>query len=88
MLITVGYPNGIDYRYFNSPFTALATMIFVQMEKDLETLGDQDILPKYNTVLQKREIISFLRSDWAEFLAGSVGIDRWELERYAKRISQ
>lgn len=87
MKLSMGCPNGIDYQIFNSPYTGLATMILVQADLDLKTLGGQDKLYRYDSTIHRDEIMSFLNSDWAEFLAESVGMGRKELDQYTATIA-
>lgn len=73
---------GVDYNAFDSPYTGLATMIFAQAQNDLELLGGAEYANKGGSMVSKWEIINFLRSPWAEFLATSIGVETIELEQY------
>lgn len=70
-----------DYSQFSNPFFGLACMIFVQAAVDYAKLGekefDSDILSSWS----KTDIALFFRSDWAEFLATSIGTNAIDLFR-------
>ena len=64
------------YRQFNNPYTALAAMILYQAVDDLRSFGDKDIIERHGQQVRKYDVVSFLRSSWAEELALHFGIDR------------
>ena len=72
-----------DYRAFDNPYTGIATMIFVQAVMDLKSLEGEERLYKGGCLINKWEIINFLRSSWAATLATGIGLDQVELDRYA-----
>lgn len=76
-----------DYRTFSDPYAGLAAMIFVQADCDLKILDGSDIKYKGGTWFERSEIISFLRSPWAAFLAYGLGVNRTELENYTARVA-
>lgn len=78
----------IDYREFETPYTALATMIFVQAVSDLSYLDGAESACVSGSSISRTEILSFLCSKWACFLAESVGIQQDEITQYAKRQAQ
>ena len=75
---------GIDYDAFNSPWTGIAAMIFYQADMDLRTLNGQEKAYRHSCLVDRWEILNFLRSEWAEYLAWCLGIGQDELERYAE----
>lgn len=75
----------LDYRSFSNPYAGLAAMIFVQADNDLRALNGEDHTYKDGCLLQKWEIINFLRSPWAALLATGCGVDVSAIERYAAR---
>lgn len=76
-----------DYRSFANPYTALAAMIFMQADTDLKALGGEETQYKAGAILDKWEIINFLRSPWAEILAAGIGVEIGELRRYTARVT-
>ena len=78
------FDNAIDYEAFSDPMAGLAAMIFVQTADDIHTLGGREHSYKNGTLLQKWEIINFLRSEWAHELADMIGLDRKDLEAYER----
>ena len=76
--------NGIDYDKFTSPYTGIAAMIFVQTDQDLRHLQGLEKTYRNGSLLDRWEIVNFLKSPWASFLAECVGIGQDELDRYAK----
>lgn len=80
------FRKGIEYADFESPYTGLAAMIFVQMEQDIQALDGREQVSVNKTLLSRTEILNFLRSDWGKFLAESVGIERVEINRYIREL--
>lgn len=66
----------IDYSHFENPYTGLAVMIFAQAKDDLNILDGNETIYQNGYCINKWEIINFLRSKWARFLAGSLGIEQ------------
>ena len=81
------FDNAIDYEAFSDPLTGLAAMIFVQAADDLHALDGKTVLYKGGTLLQKWEIINFLRSDWAHELADLVRLDCRDLDAYERLVT-
>ena len=74
-----------DYNEFTSPYTAIAVMIFAQAATDLKTLGGRDRTYIDGILLSKWEIVNFLRSPWAGFLAGALDISDKELKALERK---
>lgn len=68
-----------DYSQFSNPFFGLATMIFVQAAVDYTKLCGEEYASDILSSWSKTEIALFFRSDWAEFLATSIGTNAIDL---------
>lgn len=79
--------SAIDYKAFSNPYSGLAAMIFLQADWDLKMLNGEETKHSGGCLLDKWEIINFLRSPWAAVLAGGVGLDLSDLRRYEARVS-
>ena len=73
-----------EYDGFESPYSAIAVMIFVQAVSDLKLLGGRERISVNRTVLSKWEIAKFLKSQWAGVLAGALNISDEELKALGK----
>lgn len=80
MRIKTAFNTIIDYNEFSSPFSGIATMIFVQAANDYVMLGDKDSAIFGTSIVSKAEINSFMNSKWAEFLGHCLGWDRDEMQ--------
>lgn len=69
-----------EYGDFESPYTALAIMIFAQAAADINILDGRDRARVYGNWVNKWEIVHFLRGKWAGFLASALGITDEELK--------
>lgn len=76
--------RGFNYEAFENPYKALVAMIFVQAQSDLEELNGESRVYKNGNVINKWEIVNFLRSDWGLFLANSVGVSTHEYTKYVR----
>lgn len=77
--------SSIDYADFQSPYSGLAVMIFVQADNDLKSLQGRDSFYREGCVVDKYEILNFLRSRWAAILADGLGWDELDLMQYEER---
>lgn len=75
-----------DYNTFKDPYTGLAAMVFVQADSDLTALDGKSRAYVGREMLDKWEIINFLRSPWAALLATGIGLDVIELNEYTARM--
>ena len=73
-----------SYENFESPYTGIATMVFVQAASDLAYLNGKDRMRKDGGHINKWEIINFFYSRWAAFLGGALDIDRETLKQFAR----
>lgn len=73
-----------DYSGAASPWSCLATMILVQAAQDYKWLEGNDTLTMGGETVVKAEVVRFFRSQWAEKLAESVGLEPEQLERFKK----
>lgn len=80
MRIKTAFNTIIDYKDFATPFSGIATMIFVQAANDYEMLGDKDSAIFETTAVSKDEIIRFMKSKWASFLGACLGWDEEEMQ--------
>lgn len=64
-----------DYANFETPYTGIATMVFVQAVSDLSYLNGREWVRKDGTIIRKWEIINFFRSKWCAVLASALGVD-------------
>ena len=80
------FDNAIDYEAFSDPLTGLATMIFVQAADDLHALDGRNTRYKNGSLIQRWEIINFLRSEWAQDLACLVRLDCRDLDAYERAV--
>lgn len=69
-------PTVADIAQFSSPWTGLAAMILFQAVDDLYFLNGRDAARRNDSVVRRWEILNFLRSPWAEYLAESLHIPR------------
>lgn len=77
-----------EYDSFSDPYKGLATMIFAQADADLMRLGTEDrMYTESRNVVDRWEIINFLRSPWAAVLAAGIGLDPNELAAYIARVT-
>ena len=76
-----------EYGDFESPYTALAVMIFAQAATDINMLKGRDRALVSGTWVNKWEIVNFLRSKWAGFLASVLGISDEELKNLEKKAT-
>ena len=67
--------RAIDHGEFSDPYTGIAAMIFIQAVSDMDFLHGEDSTYRDSSLITKWEILNFLRSDWASFLANSLGLD-------------
>lgn len=76
-----------DYEYssFSNGWTGLAAMILLQAIRDLDNLGEAEYRVFSGKRVSKWEIVTFLRSPWAEFLGDYVGITRVEINHYLRK---
>lgn len=75
MNIKTGCPNVIDYSKFATPYSGLATMIFVQDASDMATLNGREQAEKDHNIINRWEIIDFYKSRWASDLWKGLGMD-------------
>ena len=80
MRIKTAFDTIIDYKDFKSPYSGLATMIFVQAANDYTMLGENESAKFDTLVVTKTEISNFMRSNWAKFLAACLGWDEDEIQ--------
>ncbi len=73
MRIKTAFETIIDYKDFKTPFSGIATMIFVQAANDYTMLGDNESAILGTSVVSKAEIVNFFRSNWAKFLGACLG---------------
>ena len=78
--------GAIDYNDFSEPYRGLAAMIFVQAAADLDLLNGRDNMSKDSVVVSREEIRRFLLSDWADYLAEVMRIDKRDITRYVRGI--
>lgn len=76
------FDTPVDYNQFSTPYTAIATMIFVQAANDFTQLGGREYDRVDGSVIGKVEIKNFFRSKWAFFLADCLGWTKEEMEEY------
>lgn len=79
--------NAIEYEEFSDPMAGLAAMIFVQAADDLHVLNGESVRYKGGTLLQKWEIVNFLRSEWARELADLAHLDVRALDAYERKVT-
>lgn len=87
MRIRGGAEEAINYNDFSDPYAGIATMIFVQAANDLSALGERDFYRVDGEVVWRQEIITFLHSRWAKMLAAEIGVDQYDMTRYANMVS-
>ena len=80
MRIKTAFDTIIDYKDFKTPFSGLATMIFVQAANDYTMLGNKESAVFETTVVSKTEISNFMGSPWARFLGACLGWDEDEMQ--------
>lgn len=80
MRIKTAFDTIIDYKDFETPFSGLATMIFVQAANDYLMLGDAESAIFGTSIVSKAEIANFMRSKWAKFLGACLGWDEDEMQ--------
>ena len=77
--------NGVDYSQFESSYTGLVTMIFLQAHADLMQLHGRKSFCAEGIVVSEERILKFFRSRWASCLGSAIGIEDSELKEYAER---
>ena len=80
-----GMDSGINYADFTDCYAGLATMIFVQADVDLRSIGNAETKKINGEQISKWEIVNFLRSEWARELAANLGLTSCELAKYQRR---
>lgn len=80
MRIKTAFDTIIDYKDFKTPFSGLATMIFVQAASDYAMLGNAESAILGTSVVSKKEIANFMCSAWARFLGACLGWDEDEMQ--------
>lgn len=78
--------NAIDYDKFDDPYTGLAAMVFVQAAADIDSLRGRDAMYRDTLMVTRTEIVKFLRSDWADFLADAINLDRRDVIAFANAV--
>ena len=73
--------KSIDYNVFSSPWTGLAAMILIQASTDLAACGGRWAIRRDGDVIKKGEIVRFMRSRWAWYLATACGLEDAEIRR-------
>lgn len=74
--------RGIEYGETGNPWLMLAAQIFLQARDDAAMMkknGETRRALCDHNVISKWEILNFLRSDWAEFLAAALDVSPKEL---------
>lgn len=79
--------DGIDYNKFDDPYTGIAAMVFVQAAADLDSLKGRDAMYRDALMVTRTEIVKFLRSEWADFLADAVNLDKRDVWAFANAVS-
>lgn len=82
-----GQRDAEDYCDFQTPYTAIATMIFVQAAADLSFLGERSYAKREGVQIDRWEIINFLRSKWAATLAAALGVTEEQLNAYTEAVT-
>ena len=80
MRIKRAFDTIIDYKDFATPYSGLATMIFVQAANDYTLLGNAESAIFETCAVSKTEISNFMCSSWAKFLAACLGWDEDEMQ--------
>jgi hypothetical protein len=80
MRIKTAFDTIIDYKDFATPFSGLATMIFVQAANDYMMLGNDESAILEACAISKTEISNFMCSPWAKFLGACLGWDEDEMQ--------
>ena len=80
MRIKKAFDTIIDYKDFATPFSGLATMIFVQAANDYMMLGNDESAILETSIVSKTEISDFMCSSWARFLGACLGWDEDEMQ--------
>lgn len=78
--------TGIEYSDFSDPYTGLVAMIFVQAASDLTFLRKRESCYKDGCQIRKMEIVSFFRSEWADYLADAVHLDMRDAISYSNAL--
>lgn len=82
-----GCQGAEEYCDFATPYTAIATMIFVQAAADLSYLGDKAYAKREGVWIDKYEIINFFKSKWARKLAEGIGVSEVEIEAFTEAVT-
>ena len=69
---------------FESPVIGLVVMIFFQAYSDLKALKGRNEMYANGNLVTRWEIMNFLRSDWAHFLASAIDVSEQELKAFEK----
>ena len=74
----------VDYKSFDSPVTGLAAMILAQAAYDAKALDGRNAATVGKDCISRWELINFFRSEWADYLAGALRVDRRDLRRFER----
>lgn len=77
--------ESISYSSFKTPYSGIATMIFVQAVADLDALGDRESAQIGACKVSKYEILNFFRSKWAKRLADCLELESGAISDFLEK---